>query len=821
MVVSPFGTLLADLRQRPPKWTQERLAELAKVGVSTIRRLETGKPKPIEPRLVTVRALADALAEKTGITPEDCRRLLAAFSETASPGEAPSRQDIDDASASVGPPEPVPGPATHAAPPPAWGALADAADQLAQVVYHRWRDELEQRGVHDPAGLPVRWQSASTDLIDLWDGIRGVPLGATADPVDLAGDLDAIAEVYRRIPSGRLVVLGAAGSGKTVLTLRFVLDYVRTRSGADPVPVIFNVESWDPTTTRLRDWLIDRLVRDYPDYPGLAARTAGGSTLAAALVKADRILPVLDGFDEIAPGLRSAALDVLNRTELPLLLTSRSDEYHKAVAASGVLNRAAGVELIDLTPTDLVNYLARVARKAAADNGAGQRETGTGWDSVLAQLRDHPNSPPGANLATALRTPLMAVLARTVYRGSPDHHPTVLLDTARFPTPGAIEEHLLASFVPAVYRHQPPPQSPSGHPRGRQRNWEPERVQRWLGYLAQRVTHHDDRDGHVLAWWQLSDSLRRSARILAVVAASALVTAVADWLIFLPLYIIGSGATFVLGAGLLEGLLIGPVVGLAFGLVHGLLTVFGGTVFEPSRVQLRLLGRRSMTGRRFARTYASRFGAGLLGGFVVGLGYGPVVTVERGLLYGFPPDSAVVIETTLINTLVTGLIFGLAAGLVFGLMSALETPLDIGTAATPVGLLTVNRTTVIRQVLVLVPMLALAIAFGGRLVVGLLQEPLGPLVWNLPGGLLIGTVGGLSGALSYALAFTAWGQWVLLSRVWLPLTGRLPWTVIAFLDDAYHRGVLRQAGAVYQFRHARLQNHLSTAGRRCVSGGRG
>lgn len=77
--------------------------------------------------------------------------------------------------------------------------------------------------------------------------------------------------------------------------------------------------------------------------------------------------------------------------------------------------------------------------------------------------------------------------------------------------------------------------------------------------------------------------------------------------------------------------------------------------------------------------------------------------------------------------------------------------------------------------------------------------------------MLIGAVGGLGGGLSYTLAFTAWGQWILLSRIWLPLTGRLPWAVTAFLDDAYRRGVLRQAGAVYQFRHARLQDHLSRA----------
>src|SRR5262249_16984484 len=88
---------------------------------------------------------------------------------------------------------------------------------------------------------------------------------------------------------------------------------------------------------------------------------------------------------------------------------------------------------------------------------------------------------------------------------------------------------------------------------------------------------------------------------------------------------------------------------------------------------------------------------------------------------------------------------------------------------------------------------------------------LGPLVWHLSDGLLIGAEGGLIGALCYVLAFTAWGQWVVLSRVWLPLTGRLPWRIITFLDDAYHRDVLRQPGAVYQFRHARLQEHLSRA----------
>lgn len=147
-------------------------------------------------------------------------------------------------------------------------------------------------------------------------------------------------------------------------------------------------------------------------------------------------------------------------------------------------------------------------------------------------------------------------------------------------------------------------------------------------------------------------------------------------------------------------------------------------------------------------------------------------------------------------------------------MAALEAPLDIASAATPVSLLSANRATVRLQVVVLVPALTLAIALGGGLVVQLLGPVVGPLNWPLTDALFIGAVGGLGGSFSYALAFTAWGQWVILTRVWLPLTGKLPWNTVEFLDDAYRRGVLRQTGAVYQFRHSRLQHHLGDAFRR-------
>ncbi|MEO3863801.1 hypothetical protein [Acrocarpospora sp. B8E8] len=38
---------------------------------------------------------------------------------------------------------------------------------------------------------------------------------------------------------------------------------------------------------------------------------------------------------------------------------------------------------------------------------------------------------------------------------------------------------------------------------------------------------------------------------------------------------------------------------------------------------------------------------------------------------------------------------------------------------------------------------------------------------------------------------------------------RLPWRLIAFLDDAHRLGMLRAVGPIYQFRHAELHDHLA------------
>ncbi|WP_341538459.1 helix-turn-helix domain-containing protein [Streptacidiphilus pinicola] len=764
--MTELGTALRGLRAAAGL-TQEQLAERSGVSVRTIRRLETGALP--DPRLTTLNQLAAAL----GVPPQALQ---------PSPGDGTGGGNTD----AERPAAPRPAPAF---PFQVHGALEEAAGELAREVRRRWRREEEQQRVRDPFVLPVRWRPATSDLVDRWDNIQRLGPGEAAEPLDLSGELPDVAQAYRRIPSERLLILGRAGAGKSVLAVRLVLDLLET--GHTRVPVIFSLGAWDPSTASLPDWLVGQLLRDHPH---LARRTPGGTrSLAEALVHSDVVLPVLDGFDEIAEGLRPAALRELTTTSTALVLTSRRAEFADAVRVTGTpLAWAAGIELGDITPDDLAHYLPRTA----LNDGPG------GWDAVLTVAQE-PAGADGSRVTEALSTPLMVALARVLYSDTTHQESADLLDTTRFPDARALEEHLVAGFVPTLYRGRAPEQPAAPRAR-RTRSWTSEQAGRWLSHLAHGLAV-PEANRQDLAWWQIGDTLRRSSRILAVVLSTAVCLTVATWLM-------GTLTPLSAVQDVLLGLLVGPAAGLAFGCTYALTIRPGGRPgIEPSRTRLRLRGHQSMA-RRSRRTLTTQLGAVLLGGFVMGAGTAVAITLERSLFYGFSLTAPGVREFTLVNIVVFGLVFGIAATLVFGLLATFETPLDTRSAATPSAFLAANRAEAGRQLLILGPLLTLSIFVVGQAVITTFQGTLGPLVWGA-GGLEVGAIGGVGGATAYVLTFTAWGQWLVLVRFWLPLTGRLPWDTAAFLDDAYRRGALRRCGAVYQFRHIRLQHHLARAHR--------
>lgn len=671
----------------------------------------------------------------------------------------------------------------HSAPTAA-DRLAEVADDLALAVGTRWRQEEELHQVLDPIPMPVRWQDAPENLIDDWSNICRVPVGESADPIPLAGDLTKIATVYQDIPSRRLVVLGQAGSGKTILAIRLVLELLEIRTPADPVPVIVNFGSWNPVAVRLEQWLIGQLVRD---HPGLGAAGPNGSTLAAALVGAGLILPVLDGFDEIADGLHRAALTALNEFSSPLVLTSRREEYVDAVQGTDVLTAAVAIELADLTLADLADYLPRTTRKTTL------ADTENVWVRMLADLRDHPDESACARLTAALATPLMVALARASYSDTPDTDPSALLDARRFDTQHALEEHLIGSFLANAYR-------PTSTGPGRRR-WDAERAQRWLGYLARHLDRQHSQD---LAWWRLGNSLPTPTRMVASGVATGVCFGLMIWLYYSVVACAtrGSGNIFFwFYEYSVSSIVSGVAAGLAFGLAVGLLLLIRPAGIEPVTVRWRLVNRTRQANRR--RRVLAMAGIGLASGTAYGVVYGIVI----GLVWLVGVRQPVHIGLALYFALVVGP----PTALVIGLGTWFEAPLEVRSTVRPADLLRTNRRAMLAQALWFAPVLGLAVALNSRAVVGLVGGLLGETEWDLSGGLATAITGMLSGGVAYVLSLTAWGHWFVLARVWLPLTGRLPWALPTFLDDAHERGVLRQAGAVYQFRHDRLKDHLARA----------
>ncbi|MEU6130637.1 NTPase [Saccharopolyspora sp. NPDC047091] len=658
-------------------------------------------------------------------------------------------------------------------------ALDEPLRVLGREVRTRWKREKE-RVLREHDALPVRWAAAPAELHR-----------DRESAIDLSGVFDeerrGIVPTYRKVPSGRLVVLGPAGSGKTVLTVDFVLRMLDGRGQVRrPVPVRFDLGPWDPREVDLQHWLADRLAHDYPQ--------PGGRRTAADLVDSELVLPVLDGFDEIAEPRRRSALHALSRHDGPLLLTSREEEYAALLAESEPVKSAAAIRLDELAEHDLTRHLVRSGTEA------GRR-----WEPVL---RHPPHDAASRNLRHVLRNPLMASLARAAYREA-GARPEELLDTTRFPTPALLRRHLLEKYVPTTYDDE----LATARPIRWRRPWTSRQVQPWFRYLATHLARRDARehdrarrDAQDLAWWKIAHDLPRRTRMLVV----ALVTGVAvGAVVFLGhwfLYVAGgSGVAESLVAAAADGVLNGAVAGAGFGLAHGAGLVIRRAAVQPSHVRLRFRRGPRRPDSRSLRTIATRAAVALLLGTAFGFCCGFVPGLVRAGLTGAP-----VLPTAVVDGLLFAAMFGLGAGLVLFLAALFDAPIDISAAASPEALLAANRRAALFQLLLFGPVFGLSVGVSGYLVVDLLSGRLWglELVWTWLSSLNFGVLGGVGGGLGAILAWSAWGEWVVFGRIWLPLRGRLPWRPIAFLTDAHERGVLRRHGPVYQFRHALLRTHL-------------
>ncbi|MBE1875947.1 NACHT domain-containing protein [Myceligenerans pegani] len=655
-------------------------------------------------------------------------------------------------------------------------------EQLAGVVREQWLEEATRRGLNHPLPLALRWTAADPGLMPSLGAIRGkLPRlwgKGTEHRRLLTGSLAEVSERFLQLPTRRLVVLGEPGAGKTVLAIQLLLELMERRARGTMVPVLLPMASWNPEERGLREWIADQLGEM---YPGLNASVAGGGSaapisLAQALLRDDLVLPILDGLDEVPEHLRAVALQAMNfaftesrATADPIVVTCRIHEYREifertpsspdaVAAAEEPLAAAAVVEIRPVEREEARRYLLQSTPPQQAAK----------WEPVFRQIRRDPRGP----LARALSSPLMITLARAGYSRT-------TADTARLLELGQsdrvrIEEHLLDQLVPAVY-------AGSLGPTGRRSRYDSDRAGRWLAYLARQNARGETRD---IAWWNLIDGVPRVARAAIFAVAFGAVIGPVYGLTLALLFALGLDAV---GATMIEqhtatavGLMGGASGGLVYGAVGGL-----RTPQVPSSARVALRG----NVRRILRWSV----AGLLAGFTIGFG--------AGLFGGRLGD----IE----DGLRSGVIFAIGGTLVFGLVSLFGHPADVSRAVTPGSALRADRMSSLTFEVGVGLGGALTVGFGGGVSAGMGGGiPAIGVGFALALGLSIGTSVGLVVSLVRGRA-SAWNCFGV-ARTWLAWRGALPWQVMDFLDDAHRRGVLRQVGAVYQFRHARLQDRLST-----------
>lgn len=634
-------------------------------------------------------------------------------------------------------------------------------------------------------------------------GVRFDAAGGGAD-----GRLRDVADYYRQLRPGRLVVTGAAGAGKSLMAAELVLALLETRGPDEPVPVRMSLPSWrnlraGAPPEALRRWIRDHLVDTYRLLPAHAE----------ALVVAGRVLPVLDGLDEMdaadaAPGSAAyprarQALAVLNayrrgRGPAPLVVTCRTGAY----AALGRVAHAAHVELQPVAPEDARRFV------------EGRVEVPDRWRRVLAELR----STPHGVLARVLSTPWRLTMAVIAYEQRDDlsgafvRDPDDLLASA-LGNEAVLSDHLMDLFVAVSIAN-----GPRAHGSDRPR-FAPRKVHGCLGSLARyldanatgrtvagRTLSATDLVPHEL--WPLHG--RWTVPVLAAICVG-FPAAYTGYLMLdhqpLTRRLFVSGMTaLVLGAVVVTMVLIRPWP--------------RGARLEPGMLRTR-------QGLRNAWL-------GFVGG--ASLGFAPGFTL--GYLYG--RDAGYAIEFALTGGGAAGLMLGLGVALAAGMRgdghARISGPRDIVRRDAVAG---VVSTVVVSAAVVMAVALGLSVTIyplvegydlGKPLPDSLWRESeslppddrleaiaayqlthtdhdyragLGHLadnaVWSLPIGILAGALlGPLFGQAAFRYAVFVIGP----DRRGIAIPVRLG----ACLDWAVDAGLLRVAGTAYQFRHRELQD---------------
>src|SRR5215813_12642027 len=323
-----------------------------------------------------------------------------------------------------------------------------------------------------------------------------------------------IGEVFDEL-RGSLLILGAPGSGKTTLLLELARDLLdqAEQDSSFPIPVVLALSTWGEQRLPLVGWLIDELTKRY-DVP---------QKVAQAWIEHDRVLPLLDGLDEVKEEHRAACVEAINdfRKEhgflLPLAVCCRVADYDTI----GKQLRLQGAILVQpLTRQQVETYLDQLGEAGVGVRSA-LREDSTLWELAEAPLL--------LNVMTLAYSKEAAIVP---FAGN---------------TPEAQREHLFNAYVNRMFQR-----------RSSATRYTKEQSLKWLSWLAQQMQQH----ALTVFYIERLQPYWLSTRQQTILKGGCL-------LLVLILFQCCGGLIGGLIGGLSVGLSIGMIYGMVYGLIEG------------------------------------------------------------------------------------------------------------------------------------------------------------------------------------------------------------------------------------------------------------
>jgi hypothetical protein len=308
-----------------------------------------------------------------------------------------------------------------------------------------WIDGLLTQSLHRAVEIELRLQDRPDVLANPW---RLQVQELDRDPQALP-DGTSIVQVYDRA-NGELLILGEPGAGKTTLLLELTHVLLERAENDErlPMPIVFHLSSWAEKRQSLGAWLVEELRTKYQVH----------RKIGQGWIDADRVLPLLDGLDEVAKDARSACVQQINsyyqsrleRGSNPIVVCCRSEEY---AALSVQVSFQHAVSILPLTDEQIDTYLEQAGEQV------------TGLKQALSE---------DSELHSLARQPLMLSIFTFAYQGA---------QASEVPIGETGEEmrrSIFARYVEHMLKR-----------RGQSRRWRPEQVIGRLTFMAKQMQLHD------------------------------------------------------------------------------------------------------------------------------------------------------------------------------------------------------------------------------------------------------------------------------------------------------------------------------------------